>query len=94
MVQARHRIAPWPRSWIAREISSAPVRKATEELVSNAQRQVLRLVLTGKRNTEIAAELGRSPNTVRNHIAEIFKAYNVRSRSELIALFSGRSGAA
>jgi DNA-binding CsgD family transcriptional regulator len=49
---------------------------------------VLKLLLEGKRNAEIAAALKRSPNTVRNHIAEIFKIYGVTSRAALIARLS------
>jgi DNA-binding CsgD family transcriptional regulator len=50
----------------------------------------LRLVLEGRRKADIAKALGKSPNTVRNHIAEIFRTFYVRSRSELIALLSRR----
>jgi DNA-binding CsgD family transcriptional regulator len=81
---AKKRIAAWPNNWVAREV------RETAPLVSRAQQPVLQLVLQGMRNAEIARALGRSPHTVRNHIAEIFKTFGVRSRSELIARLGGR----
>jgi DNA-binding CsgD family transcriptional regulator len=60
-------------------------------MVTRAQRPILRLLLEGRRNADIAVSLGKSPNTVRNHIAEIFRTFDVRSRSELIALLSRRT---
>ena len=86
--RANQQVKPWPNSWVAREVRRAPSRTRAENdesRVSPAQRPVLKLVLEGKRNAEIASTLARSPNTVRNHIAEIFKTFGVRSRSELIA---------
>ena len=88
ITQARTHAAPWPNSWIAREVRQAreaQIQALDLDAVSPAQRHVLDLVLEGKRNAEIAAVLDRSPNTIRNHIAVIFKVFGVRSRSELIA---------
>lgn len=89
--QARAQAALWPQSWIAREVRSVAEAHAAarhEAAVSPAQGHVLKLLLEGKRNAEIAAALKRSPNTVRNHIAEIFKIYGVNSRASLIARLS------
>lgn len=86
--QARAQAASWPQSWVARRVRAvqdAHAAARVDSAVSPAQSQVLTLLLEGKRNSEIAASLKRSPNTVRNHIAEIFKVYGVQSRSELIA---------
>lgn len=89
--QARAQAAFWPQSWVAREVRSVTEAHAAarhEAAVSPAQGHVLKLLLEGKRNAEIAAALKRSPNTVRNHIAEIFKIYGVKSRAALIARLS------
>ena len=95
LMQARKAIKRWPKSWIAREIRDAQhVHSISDEetLVTRAQRPVLRLLLEGRRNAEIAEKIGKSPNTVRNHIAEIFRTFDVSSRGELIALLSRRRG--
>ncbi len=39
----------------------------------------------GQSTAEIAQTLGRSEFTVSNHIKEIFKTFNVKSRSALVA---------
>lgn len=89
---ARKAIKRWPKSWIARELRDVQQSQAPEEeaMVTRAQRPILRLLLEGRRNADIASALGKSPNTVRNHIAEIFRTFDVRSRSELIAQLSRR----
>lgn len=89
---ARKAIKRWPNSWIAREIRTAQSRAESEEesLLTPAQRPILRLLMEGRRNADIAHVLGKSPHTIRNHIAEIFRAFDVTSRGELIALLSRR----
>ncbi len=47
-----------------------------------SQLQVLRLLCLGHTNKEIALALGLSPNTVRNHLAVIFRSLDVRTRTE------------
>lgn len=45
--------------------------------------QVLRLLAAGKRNKEIAQELGYSTNTIRNYVSELLELSSCRSRTEL-----------
>lgn len=90
---ARKAVDRWPQSWIARELHAAQqAHSASEEdaMLTRAQRPILKLLLEGRRNAEIAAALGKSPNTVRNHIAEIFRTFEVQSRAELMALLNKR----
>ena len=47
-----------------------------------SQLQVLRLLCLGRTNKEIAQALGLSANTVRNHLAVIFRSLDVRTRTE------------
>jgi DNA-binding CsgD family transcriptional regulator len=87
--RAARMIDPWPHSWIARRVAdytSAPVLRL--ERVPPARRQVLELVRAGRRNSEIANALGRSPNTVRNQLSQLFATFNVKSRAELVATLS------
>ena len=59
------------------------------EDVTQAERDVVRLVILGKSNAEIARERGTSIRTVANQMQSIFKKLGVFSRAELIARLSG-----
>jgi DNA-binding NarL/FixJ family response regulator len=48
------------------------------------EREILDLVATGQGNAAIAVRLGLSPNTVSNHISNIFAKLRVASRAEAI----------
>ena len=54
--------------------------------LTQRQRDVLRAILDGCNNAEIAAELEITPGTVKQHIHAIFKALGVSTRSRLFAL--------
>ncbi len=87
--RAARKIDPWPRSWIARRIAEASSAAALPlERIPPAKREVLELVRAGRRNSEIAQVLGRSPHTVRNQLAQLFQTFNVKSRAELVAVLS------
>jgi DNA-binding CsgD family transcriptional regulator len=86
LLDARRQVAPWPHSWIAREVAASGDISA-EARLSKAQRAVLDLLLEGKSNVAIAKALGRSPYTVRNHIAQLFRTYDVSNRTQLAGLF-------
>ena len=92
IMRAAHKIEPWPRSWISRQIREATSAPSIPlQQIPPAKRKVLELVRAGRRNSEIADILGRSPNTIRNQVAELFATFNVRSRAELVAVLSRRS---
>ncbi len=87
--RAARKIDPWPHSWIARRVSEATSTSVLRlDRVPPAKRQVLELVRAGRRNSEIASVLGRSPNTVRNQLSQLFQTFNVKSRAELVAALS------
>ena len=88
IARARQRIAPWPHSWIARRTAESSTSPLSLDRIPPAKRQVLELLRAGRRNSEIADMLGRSPNTVRNQISELFQIFNVKSRAELVAALS------
>ena len=89
IMRATHKIEPWPRSWIAHQIRDATTTPSVPlQQIPPAKRKVLELVRAGRRNSEIAHILGRSPNTIRNQVAELFATFNVRSRAELVAVLS------
>ena len=53
--------------------------------LTQAEREVARLVADGSSNQAIAAKRGARPRTVANQLAAIFRKLAVSSRSELIA---------
>jgi DNA-binding CsgD family transcriptional regulator len=58
--------------------------------LSQAEAAVLQLVREGLSNAEIAARRGRSPRTIANQVARIFRRLGVGSRAEIFARFAGR----
>jgi DNA-binding CsgD family transcriptional regulator/tetratricopeptide (TPR) repeat protein len=87
--RAATRIEPWPHSWIARRVAEATNTTVLRlDKIPPAKRQVLELVRAGRRNSEIANALGRSPNTVRNQLSELFQMFKVKTRAELVAALS------
>jgi len=87
--RASRQIEPWPHSWIARRVAEATSSSVLRlDRIPPAKREVLELVRAGRRNTEIAKQLGRSPNTVRNQLSALFQQFNVKSRAELVAVLS------
>lgn len=50
--------------------------------LTGRQMEVLRLLCLGRTNKEIANQLGMSDNTVRTHLAHIFRGLEVRTRTE------------
>ena len=50
---------------------------------------MLELILAGHDNEAIARETGLVLGSVKNCVSSIFLVFNVRSRGELIRLFSG-----
>ncbi|MEW5825603.1 MAG: response regulator transcription factor [Candidatus Bipolaricaulota bacterium] len=56
-----------------------------DEPLSPREYEVLRLIVEGKKNAEIAAVLSRSVHTVRSHRARLMKKLGVRSAAEWVA---------
>jgi DNA-binding NarL/FixJ family response regulator len=56
----------------------------THRLISQRERQVLRLLVNGRTHTKIATELSISAETARSHIKNIYKKLQVNSRSEVV----------
>jgi NarL family two-component system response regulator LiaR len=54
--------------------------------LTEREREVLDLMARGLSNSQIAAELGVSPSTVKNHISRIFAKLAVSTRTEAAAL--------
>ncbi|MFW6281022.1 MAG: response regulator transcription factor [Halanaerobium sp.] len=55
-------------------------------MITKRERDVLKLVLAGKSNKQIAEELFISINTVKKHLSHIYNKMNIKRRNELAAL--------
>ena len=62
--------------------------------LTTRQLDVLKLVVRGKANKEIARELGTAENTIELHITNLLRRSGTTSRSELIARFWSDPGGA
>ena len=60
-------------------------RTASDGALSETERQIVELVVAGRRNREVAAELSLSPNTVAWNLSKIYRKLGVSSRTELAA---------
>jgi len=67
------------------DVEAALALRATQPALTCRELQVLELLATGKRNKEIAADLGISSDTARAHIKSIFIKFNVHDRTAALA---------
>jgi len=64
-----------------------------ESLLSEREKEVIRLIACGKTNTEIASQLFLSPHTVKSHVSHILQKLELPNRTE-VAIFAVRAGLA
>ena len=86
-------ITPATAARIIRHLTSlgASPDEAVPDQLTARELEVLRLVTAGRRNKEIAAELGISENTVKYHLRNILEKLHAQSRTE-VATFALREG--
>ena len=58
--------------------------------LTRRERQVLQLVITGKMNKQIAAQLGAAEKTIKVHRGRVMDKMHVRSVAELVAMIARR----
>jgi DNA-binding NarL/FixJ family response regulator len=73
----------FPPEYINRENSASVGDPVTSSLTAR-QKEVLDLLINGKPNKIIAATLGLSEGTVKNHVGVLLDIFKVNSRSQLI----------
>jgi DNA-binding CsgD family transcriptional regulator len=76
------------RVWLEKarsELRRIGGRIASDHEFSETERQIVELVVAGRRNSEVAAELSLSPNTVAWNLSKVYRKLGVRSRTELAA---------
>ena len=67
------------------DVAAVLATRASQPTLTFRELQVLELLATGKRNKEIADELGISGDTARAHIKSIFLKFNVHDRTAALA---------
>ena len=72
--------------------SKAAILKQQTPVLNERQVEVLEMVCAGKRNKEIAYQLGLSERTVKWYISQLFLIFGVSNRTELTALKSKALG--
>ena len=63
------------------DVAAVLATRANQPNLTIREHQVLELLVTGKRNKEVADTLGISEDTVRAHIKSIFLKFNVHDRT-------------
>lgn len=63
----------------------------TDWSLTRRETEVVRFLLAGAANKEIARVLGCSPRTIEVHVSSILRKSGVASRTELLAKFVARS---
>ncbi|MEZ6136874.1 MAG: helix-turn-helix transcriptional regulator [Pirellulaceae bacterium] len=58
--------------------------------LSERQRQVLALLLTGQSERELATHLSLSTGTIHKYVTQIYRHFGVSTRAELMALWINR----
>lgn len=94
-LQGRSHIDPQVAGMILNHISRQPVQAAPDrrpiELLSERERDVLRLLARGMSNNEIAQTLFLSDGTVKNYVSMIFSKLGVNDRTQA-AIIAMRAG--
>ncbi|MFN5060480.1 MAG: response regulator transcription factor [Chloroflexota bacterium] len=81
MLHHPSQVAQWHA--LARHMVITDTELTPPHLLSQREQDVVRLMCTGATNKDIAAQLGISPYTVKQHLSSAMHKCNVRNRSEL-----------
>lgn len=84
LTQAEEKLRNYSSSWLATELRERGTASTAPKL-SPMQRRVFTYLCDGLTNADIAQKIGRSENTVANHAKAVLRAFDVSSRSALLA---------
>ncbi|TAN49114.1 MAG: LuxR family transcriptional regulator [Methylococcaceae bacterium] len=77
--------------WFHRQLMLSQGLLVANSPLTPAERQVLRLLLTGLAEKAVAGELARSHHTVHECITSIYRKFGVNNRAALMALWLGQA---
>lgn len=83
-VMAEHSVSPFLEKVIAAIRQTSVTKASALSLLSTRELEIMRLVRTGMSNAEIANTLFISVNTTKNHLKNIYKKLDVRTRAQAI----------
>lgn len=89
LAQSVEVLTPVLSATLARVLANESGGANKDRLLSPRELEILALVAGGGSNTEIAARLGVSPLTVKNHMRHILRKLNVGCRGEAVAKLHG-----
>jgi DNA-binding NarL/FixJ family response regulator len=69
----------------SRSVPASPSDSPVKNPLSHREKEIVRLILTGLSNQEVAGQLGITEGTVKAHLTHIFQKLNLRTRSQLAA---------
>ncbi len=90
IVEAVRAVAGGEQGWLSRSVTAKMMRMHRQKRRSEAgplgcrEAEVVELLAAGHGNKQIAAALGVSANTVKNHLANIYAKLGVHSRLETV----------
>jgi DNA-binding CsgD family transcriptional regulator len=87
----------WSRTRIRRQARRARTEAARDQVfakvnISPREKEIVQLLLKGRSNKEIAAELFIELSTVKIHVHHVFRKLAVRNRAQLLRLFQNLPG--
>jgi DNA-binding NarL/FixJ family response regulator len=69
----------------SRSVPASPSDSPVENPLSHREKEIVRLIVTGLSNQEVAGQLGITEGTVKAHLTHIFQKLNLHTRSQLAA---------
>lgn len=74
------------KPWIPREVADNLASRKRGEVLSEREREIVRLLVLGEANKEIASALGITEQTVKSHVKNILAKLQVRDRTEAVTV--------
>ncbi len=74
------------KRWIPREVAEHLASRERGEVLSEREREIVRLLVLGESNKEIASTLGITEQTVKSHVKNILAKLQVRDRTEAVTV--------
>ncbi len=74
------------KRWIPQEVAGHLASRERGEILSEREREIVRLLVLGEANKEIASALGITEQTVKSHVKNILAKLQVRDRTEAVTV--------